>query len=251
MLLVSFLLFLVPVGNSGHLYTRYVLPLLPFLLFWSGLGLSETLGQIKQLTGRYVLLAAICLPILLLSVLHIERDFRLLHQPSNLSACVEWVQEHIESHTAISIPAELQDHLLPDTAALKRIISLNTDPARIAWKRGVSFGIAGVETGPGLLNNPLLQAISGDEEAQAIFKSKVSLRFAGEDTRKQFDLYYHHRFCENFQLQTDCLDQAISGFYYGTFKYLITTGRVPGRNPLRSFTGGIDPEYFLYGAETE
>ena len=250
LLIAACCLLILPAGNAHHVYSRYVLPLLPFLCIWAAIGYSRLLTD-TRIPRRVQIIGLILsgLLILLPGIYHILGDYRLLHQPTNRQACVQWVLDNLSAHTSLSANAELQDHLLPDSVALERIISMNTDPERIAHRRTQSLELAGIPSSPSLIHNPLLIAVSDDEEAQAVFKSRISLGFEDGSRGKRFDLYYHHKFCDYYQLQVECLPEAIREFHEGGTQWFIGPEEVEGIVPAQVFDKHSGPVWYAYFQE--
>lgn len=199
---LGFFLFLFSLGEANSLLPRYILPLVPYLCVYSGLGIEALLEPLKK--SHKIFLMILILGIVLAShILTVVKDFKSTHSHTNARDCRNWVSENLGQDAGIALPEYISYWFVPSEATLSRWLndsskSYSNIDERLAGLCSMTkmrhIDLRG--------DNPLVPRVFGLIEQQRIFAAEMLLWYYRNVSvpKKAYNLflympseYYHYR----------------------------------------------------------
>jgi len=175
-LLVSgFALFLFSLGKADFILPRYILPLVPYLCIYFGIGVEVLLKPFKKKIKAGLLIVILGF-ILAGHIVTIDRDFKRLHGYTNISACRDWINANIGPEDSIAIPEQLSYMFVPGEDTLKRWADdLDKSYNNIDRRLNNLCLMTGMRYDSLRPDNPVVSRVFGALEQQKIFVCKMLL----------------------------------------------------------------------------
>jgi hypothetical protein len=172
---LGFTLFLFSFGKADFLLPRYILPLLPYLCIYFGVGIEVLLKPFRKRI-KVGLLIFILGFILAGHILTIIRDFKFLHGYTNISACRDWINAHLGPEESIAIPEQLSYMFVPSEDTLKSWVDdLGRSYDNIDRRLNNLCLMTGMKCDNLRPDNPVVTRVFAAVEQQKIFVYKMLL----------------------------------------------------------------------------
>ncbi|TRZ95484.1 hypothetical protein D4R78_03450 [bacterium] len=172
---LGFALFLFSFGKADFLLPRYILPLVPYLCIYFGIGVELLLKPFRKRikVGLLIFILGFILAGHIVTIIH---DFKLLHGYTNLSACRDWINAHIGTEESIAIPEQLSYMFVPSEDTLKRWADdLGWSYNNIDRRLNNLCLMTGMKCDNLRSDNPVVSRVFGALEQQKIFVYKMLL----------------------------------------------------------------------------
>ncbi len=177
LLTVSFLSFLIPLGNAIFILDRYALPLIPYLCIYAGIGLELLLLKVKKHNFKILLIVLVSGVIFVSNLICVIKAFKITHNNTNIMDCVNWIKKSIGPGSNIAVPENFAYFFVPSENTLERWLN-NLDNSYnniLEMRLNNLFLMAGTESRNLNQDNPLVSKTFGLLEQQKAFVYKTLL----------------------------------------------------------------------------
>ncbi len=168
-LVSGLVMFLLSLGKADFLLPRYVLPLIPYLCIYSGMGIELIVRPFKNKL-KFLLVVLILGAILTSHLIGIAKDFKFTHGRTNASDCRNWVNNNIKADSGIAVPEYLSHLFVPNEVTLKKWLgALGNSYNNIDERLDGLCLMTKMKYGDLKRDNPLVPRVFGALEQQRMF----------------------------------------------------------------------------------
>lgn len=247
---LSFILFLIPLGQSNSIYARYALSLIPFLCIYAGIGMDFVL-KLRLHHFKKNLITLVIGAVFIGNTISIIKNFTITHSSNNTIDGVNWIKKNIKSGSTIAIPECLVFYFVPSVSTLERWIELlNKSQENITLRLDTMCSDAKMQCGNFKKDNPLIPAVFCTYERKNIFISKMLLWYLKNADRPKinFTLFLYPNADFKSTLIELTREEILNLFLEKRIGVLVSVGylSVPSSSPYIYFNKHTGQGFFIY-----